>query len=64
MEKGFATDVEGNRDFDNVYEICVCCHKKLNITRNEQIEFRPFYIQGAGQLCYDCYYELYLKNNK
>ena len=28
---------------------------------NEEIEFRPFYIEGAGQLCYDCYHELYTK---
>lgn len=44
---------------NNQYETCVCCHKKVNILKNREIEFRSFYIEGAGQLCYDCYHELY-----
>lgn len=47
---------------DAEYEQCVCCHKKVCISKDEYIEFRPFYIEGAGQLCYDCYHELYPKN--
>lgn len=49
----------GREDKETQYENCICCHKKLNILKNEEIEFRPFYIEGAGQLCYDCYHELY-----
>ena len=41
------------------YELCVCCNKKVNIFRSEEIESRPFYIEGAGQLCFDCFHELY-----
>lgn len=70
MNSGFCTKNyeticrDGNEDAK--YESCVCCHKPTNIAKNKDIEFRPFYIEGAGQLCYDCYHELYLqlKDNK
>lgn len=41
------------------YETCVCCQKKLDILVDTEIDFRPFYVEGAGQLCYDCYHQLY-----
>lgn len=41
------------------YERCVCCHRTVSILKDEVIDFRPFYIEGAGQLCYDCFHELY-----
>ena len=43
----------------DVYEQCVFCHRRLDIPKDMDIELRPFYIEGAGQLCYDCYSELY-----
>lgn len=60
-DKKFLADMEDNIVSDSKYETCVCCHKKINISKNEEIELRPFYIEGAGQLCYDCYHELYFK---
>lgn len=45
-------------------EICVCCHKKLDIPVSAPIEFRDFYVEGAGQLCYDCYQEIYGRTGK
>ena len=54
------SDASIEKHQNNKYEECVCCHKRLDICRNEKIEFRPFYIEGAGQLCYDCYHELYI----
>lgn len=50
-----------NINSDDDYEVCVCCHKRVNISKDKHIEFRPFYIKGAGQLCYDCYHEVYMK---
>lgn len=41
------------------YERCACCHRRVDIPEDMDIEFRPFYIEGAGQLCYDCYHTLY-----
>lgn len=60
--KGVAADSGNSKDFNNKYEKCACCHKRLNILKSEEIEFRPFYIEGAGQLCYECYHELYTEN--
>lgn len=41
------------------YEKCVCCHAQLNVPLKMMIDVRSFYIEGAGQLCYDCYHKLY-----
>lgn len=55
----FYSEAWRNASENTKHEQCVCCHKPVNITKEEDIEFRPFYIEGAGQLCYDCYHELY-----
>lgn len=41
------------------YERCIRCHKQLNIPLELEIDLRPFYVDGAGQLCYDCFHEIY-----
>lgn len=53
------SNAKGRHNQDKEYEICVCCHKQVKIFKDEEIEFRPFYIEGAGQLCYDCYHKIY-----
>ena len=40
------------------YEICIVCHKELDIKKDTPILEREFYIEGAGQVCIDCYIEL------
>lgn len=40
---------------DEIYEICESCKCKTNIRRDEPIEKRYGYIEGAGRLCYECY---------
>lgn len=41
------------------YEQCVFCGKKTIVPKEQEIEMRPYYIEGAGQLCYDCYKKIY-----
>ena len=53
---------EAGRPGEDGYERCVCCRRRVDIPKDMEIEFRPFYIEGAGQLCYDCYSELYGKS--
>ena len=36
-------------------EKCVLCGKILEITKNTDITDREHYIEGAGQLCKECY---------
>lgn len=46
------------------YETCVICKCTTNVKREEPIGERYGYIEGAGQLCYDCYKKLYGANEK
>ena len=41
-------------------EMCVDCHKELPILRDTTIHNRFHYIEGAGQLCAECYAKTYL----
>lgn len=40
-------------------ERCACCGRTTDIPENMPVSKRKFYIEGGGQLCRDCYYELY-----
>lgn len=42
-----------------LYERCVCCRKMTEILKDTHITLRKGYIQGAGQLCTECYDKLY-----
>lgn len=41
------------------YETCIMCGKVTPILKKQLIEYRSFYIRGCGQLCFDCYHELF-----
>lgn len=41
------------------YEICIICKCKTNVRRDQPIKDRYGYVEGAGQLCYECYKKLY-----
>lgn len=43
------------------YERCVCCNKLLDINKKTPINYRLYYIEGAGQLCHSCYKKIYKK---
>ena len=40
---------------------CVVCGEKSIYDKEEHIDFRVGYIEGAGQLCLECYNKIYLK---
>ena len=42
-------------------ELCVTCKKETKYDREEHIDYRVGYIEGARQLCLDCYDEIYIK---
>lgn len=54
-------DNTGGTDED--YEKCVCCHKTMSIPIKTNISERKYYVEGAGQLCQKCHYELYPEYN-
>ena len=39
---------------------CVCCHAKTLFDKDDHIDTRIGYIEGAGQLCLDCFGKIYL----
>ncbi len=41
------------------YEECVLCKCKTTIKKDWPIEKRYGYVEGVGQLCYNCYKKLY-----
>lgn len=40
-------------------ERCVLCWHLTNVPQNTPISKRKYYVQGQGQLCENCYYELF-----
>ena len=37
------------------YEVCVMCGDKVPYLKSTHIDLRNGYVEGAGQLCKDCY---------
>ena len=42
-------------------DVCVGCGCETEYDEETQIDFRDFYVEGAGQLCYDCFKRIYDK---
>lgn len=42
---------------------CVSCGVETQYDEFDHIDFRNFYVEGAGQLCCTCFNEIYNFNN-
>jgi recombinational DNA repair protein (RecF pathway) len=42
-------------------EKCVNCKAETNVPVNKHIDLRKFYVEGAGQLCEECWNKIYKK---
>ncbi len=40
---------------NDIYEDCILCGEKTTTLKTTHIDFRTGYIEGAGQLCRECY---------
>jgi len=40
-------------------EKCVSCDKETKVDVNTHIDYRYYYVEGSGQLCRDCWEEIY-----
>ena len=40
-------------------EPCCSCNKELPYSKNKEVDSRGYYIQGAGDLCHECYNRIY-----
>ena len=45
--------------YNSMFENCVLCNKELNVRKDLDINQRLYYIEGAGQLCKDCFESTY-----
>ena len=52
-----------NKDFKVKYEMeeCIVCGVETNEPVSKHIDLRSFYVEGAGQLCKECFFGI---NNK
>ena len=50
-------------DLEDKKDKCVVCTKETQHFQYEHIDARIGYIEGAGQLCLDCYDKIYNNNN-
>lgn len=43
----------------NEKEKCVSCEKETEVDVNTHTDYRNYYVEGAGQLCKDCWVDIY-----
>ena len=48
----------------NELEKCVSCGNETNVRVDTHVDARLYYVEGAGQLCPDCYGRIYLRSEK
>ena len=58
----FVSGSLGGRSSDFEPETCVYCGKTVPVSKDTPITERKFYIEGAGQLCEQCFDEIYEKS--
>ena len=44
---------------DDLYEVCISCHISTGTPKTLEIAKRLYYVEGAGQMCRDCWETLY-----
>ena len=48
------TKKENTVNFDEEYDMCVSCGSPTSYKMTDNIVYRYGYIEGAGQLCFEC----------
>lgn len=41
-------------------EYCILCGRLMDVTKEQPLAEREYYIEGAGQLCRECYQKTYV----
>ena len=44
---------------EELMEKCVLCGRMVAVRRDSHVAGRRYYVEGAGQLCARCFYEVY-----
>ena len=70
--KGSNSRVKDKQQYDDNYDKifnkpikdkCVMCDESTLYSKHDHVDFRIGYIEGAGQLCLNCYDEIYNNSN-
>ena len=43
---------------------CVSCGTITQHNKLDHVDMRKYYIEGAGQMCYDCFMRVYFKDHE
>ena len=67
--KGDRNRIDDKKRFDLNYDKifkdkCVSCGELTLYNKHDHVDFRIGYIEGCGQLCLECYDNIYVKKNK
>ena len=71
--KGSNSRVKDKQQYDDNYDKifnkpikdkCVMCDEDTLYNKHDHVDFRVGYIEGCGQLCLECYDNIYVKKNK
>ena len=55
-ENGLVTSVgKKQKDEFDMFEQCIMCGEETTVLKTTHIDFRYGYVEGAGQLCRECY---------
>ena len=46
---------------ENGKDLCISCEGETKYSHDTSIEYRDYYIEGAGQLCEDCHNKIITK---
>ena len=41
------------------YDKCISCSEETKEPTSKHVDYRDFYVEGAGQLCEKCFLEIY-----
>lgn len=47
------------RKAQDIFERCVSCYELTDVRKDTPVDERPNYIEGAGQLCPECWRRIY-----
>ena len=53
-EHPYCTNWPMKNEEKNEIEICISCGKETKYKKGDDVTFRYGYIEGAGQLCFEC----------
>lgn len=57
MKMKFGNKQAKQMDQSCEFEVCVLCGKRTDVPKSQPIELRIGYVEGAGQLCHNCWVE-------